>query len=377
MLSDLSYSTLPFDMPTPPEEDPLTPLNFDDILDIAHEFEFTRTITHIWPCEEEPTTFPEMGLEDILATIVPTPKAEDSPLPLSCSTMSMTPDLVHVQEVDLHGSASMCPVPDRNIYREPVHLPKDDDQVRAGMEPPITSMLRGWSPPNGSQFLDLDDSLMLPQSLRDVWTPPWLATFIAPSYTQPASSTNQVPAMVPAISDMHPQIPVTEPKVPPVSMIDKTVDDPIKKSVPFVSLPVQSSARAILEPVQARSTLQTNSNVSSQTAMIVHTKTPKSRPRPLSTPVAGGASTTRYAKAPRGGIPPHIARTVTKANILLVEKERKVMRDAFSSTTTAEKKKPSVLRRATKVEGGSSGKKPFACGENEEKKGRGTKKARV
>lgn len=384
MLSDLNYSTLPFDMPTLldpipsttyPEEDPLAPLNFDDLLDIAREFEFTRTITHIWPCEEEPSTFPETGLDDILAAIVPTPNVEESPLH---SAQSMTLDPVHVQEVDLHRSATMTPASDVNasISRDPARLSKDDDQARGEVEPLVTSILRGWSPPNGSQFLDLDDSFMLPQLARDVCIPPWLATFLAPFDTPPASSTCQSPAMALAIGDMQQQTGATESKVPPVNTTDKTADDPIKKCVPLVPLPMQPSTRAILEPVRAQSALQINSNVP-------HTKTPKSRPQLRS--IAGGASTTRYAKAPRGGIPPHIARTVTKANILLVEKERKVIRNAFSSTIVGEGKKPSVLRRLAKVEretgkivdGSGGGKKLLACSENEQKTGRAAKRARV
>ncbi|KAG8216177.1 hypothetical protein J3R82DRAFT_8198 [Butyriboletus roseoflavus] len=388
MLSDLSYSTLPVDMSTPSthlEEDPLAPLNFDELLDIAREFEFTRTITHIWPCEEDPSTCHEpMGLEDILAAIVPTPNAEEILLPLPSSALPMTLDPVHVQEIGLYRSKSMCPVSDVNasISRHPVP-PSNNDQVQAEVEPPITSILRGWSPPNGSQFLDLDDNLMIPQSPRDEWISPWLASFLAPSCTQPASRISQSSAMVPVVGDVQPQ--TAEPKAPPASMTENTVDDPRKKSVPFVPLPVQLSTRVILEPVRARSALQTNSNVPSQTAIIPPAKTPKSRPRLPSTLATSGASTGRYAQAPRGGIPPHIARTVTKANILLVEKERKVMRDTFSSTTMGEGRKPSVLRRAAKVEretsktvgGGGSGKRLFACGENDKKEGRAAKRARV
>lgn len=372
---------------THPEEDPLAPLNFDDLLDIAREFEFTRTITHIWPSEEEPSTCHEpTGLEDVLASIIPTPNTKES-LPLS-----MTFDPIHVQEIDLHRSASMCPTSDANsaISRHPVARSKDDNQVRANAEPPITSILRGWSPPNGSQFLDLDDSLMLPQSPRDIWIPPWLATFLAPPCTQPANSTRQSPAMVPAMGDIQPQRAVTEPKTPPSNTTDQTVDDSRKENVPFVPLSVQFSTHVIHEPVRPRSALQTNalqtsSNVSSQTTIIPRTKTPKSRPRFPSALATGGASSVTYAKAPRGGIPPHIARTVTKANILLVEKEREVIRDTFSGTTMGGGRKPSVLRRAAKVEkqtnkvvvGGGSGKKLFACGENDKKEGRATKRARV
>ncbi|KAF8547247.1 hypothetical protein OG21DRAFT_1517542 [Imleria badia] len=95
--------------------------------------------------------------------------------------------------------------------------------------------------------------------------------------------------------------------------------------------------------------------------------------------------TSNYARAPRGGIPPHIARSVTKANILRVEKERKVMQDAFSSTVLGEIKKPSVLQRVAKAEkgasknvnGSGSGKKPFDLGENDKKEGRAAKRARV
>jgi hypothetical protein len=377
MLSDLNCSALPFDIPTVPdhstphtEEDPL---DFDDLLDIAREFEFTRTITHIWPCEEEPSTCPETGLDGIFAAIVPTPKVEECPMPLLSSAPSMTLGHVHVQEVGLQRSCA-------SISTGPVPLRKGDDQVA-----PITSTLRGWSPPNGSQFLDLNDSLMLPQSTKDMWIPPWLTMFLAPSSTQPVGDLSKSLVTVSAMGDVQPQTLATVPKPPPVSTTDKTVGNPRKKRVPSVPLPVKPSTRAILEPVRARFAAQTNSNVPSQTAMTPHAKTPKARPHLPSTSAAGGTSTTNYARAPRGGIPPHIARSVTKANILRVEKERKVMQDTFSSTTTGEAKKPSVLRRVAKVEremsksvnGGGSGKKLFDWGETDEKEGRAAKRARV
>ncbi|KAH0831305.1 hypothetical protein J3R83DRAFT_13949 [Lanmaoa asiatica] len=382
MLSDLTCSILPEPSITRPEEGPLAPLNFDDLLDIAREFEFTRTITHIWPCEEEPNTCLETGLEDILAAIVPTQNAEETPQPLPSSALSMTLDPIHVQEVDLQRLASTCPASDLNasISSDPVSRSKDDG-VRAEGELPITSILRGWSPPNGSQFLDLDDSLMLPQSARDVWIPHWLTTFLAPSYTQPASSISQPSATVPAIGDVQPQTSATMPKALPATTTDRTPR--CEKSIHFVPLPVQPSTRAILEPVQARSDLQTNSSVPGQTTIIPYTKAPKSRPLLPSAPATGGTPAARYAKAPRGGIPPHIARTVTKANILRVEKERKVMQDAFSGTTVGQGKKPSILRKAKVereiskiIDGGGSGKKSFARGEIE-KEGRAAKRVRV
>lgn len=376
MFSDPNFSTLPYDIPCPldahPDEDPLAPLNFDDLLDIAREFEFTRTITHIWPCEElSPCT--ETGLEDILAAIAPTPNAEESPLPLPSPTLSIPPD--PVQEVDLHRSVSMCPPPDVNasISKDPAPLLQDDDQVQAEVEHPITSILRGWSPPDGSQFLDLDDSLMFPQPVKDMWISPWLASFLVPSYTEPARSINQLSGMVDAIGDVPPQASATKPKAPPVGTIDKAVDNPRQKTVPFVPLPAH---RAILESVRADSS-QANVNVPGQMAITPYVKTPKSRVHLPSTPATGGHSTAKYAKAPRGGIPPHIARTVTKANILRIEKERKVMQDAFSSATTGEGKKPSVLRRAVRTCGGSGGKNPFDWGDDNKKEGRAAKRARV
>ena len=371
MLSDLNCSTLPFDIPNLPdhstphtEEDPL---DFDDLLDIAREFEFTRTITHIWPCEEELSPCPEAGLDDILAAIVPTPNAKESLVPMLSSAPSMTLDHVHVQEAGLQGSTDLVP------------LRKDNDQGA-----PITSTLRGWSPPNGTQFLEVDDGFMFPQSTKDVWIPPWLTMFLAPSSTQPVGDLSQSFVTDSAIGDVQPQTFATVPKLPPVSTADKTVDDPRKKRA-SMPLSVQPSTRAILEPARARSAVQTNSSVPSQTAVTSHGKTPKPRPHLPSTSAAGGTSTTGYARAPRGGIPPHIARSVTKANILRMEKERKVMQDTFSSTTTGEAKKPSVLQRTVKVEretsknvnGGESGKKLFDWGETDEKEGRAAKRARI
>ncbi|KAI9571029.1 hypothetical protein HD554DRAFT_237986 [Boletus coccyginus] len=331
MLSDQSCGTLSFDMPilppsiSHPEEDHLAPLNFDELLDLAREFEFTRTISHIWPCEEEQGTW---RLDDILAAMVPTPNADDSPLPRP-------------------SSVSGCPAPVANagISTRPVPPPKGDDQVRAETGPPIVSVLRGWSPPNGSQFLDLDDSLMLPRS---------------------------------AISEMQPQTWATAPKPLPESPIDKAIDDPRKRNTPT---PVQPSTRTMLESVRDRPAVQTSSNVTAATS---HANTPKSRSHMPSIPATGGISTANHARAPRGGIPPYIARSVTKANILRVEEERKVMQDAFSSTTTGEAKKPSVLRRVAKVEretsksanGGGNGKKPFDWAENE-KEGRAVKRVKV
>lgn len=362
MFSDLSFSTLPRDIPhldTHPDED-LAPLNFDDLLDIAREFEFTRTITHIWPCEE-PSIRPEIetGLEDILATIMPTPNAEESPLPSSTPPIHPEP----VQEVDFHESVSIPPAPDKS-ENIPVPLPKDNDQVRAEAGYLIASVLRGWSPPNGSQFLDLDEGLALPQSVTDMRISPWLATLFAPSYTQPERSINPSFATAHPIGDIRPLASATGPKAPPVSTTAKAVDNPRCKIMP------SSVGRAVLEPVQVGPTLQGNANAPLKTP---HAKTPKPRVHPRSTP---SASAVTYAKAPRGGIPPHIARTVTKANILRIEKERKVMQDAFSGTTMGEGKKPSVLRRAARVEkecGRGSGKK----GDEDEEEGRTAKRARV
>lgn len=358
MLSDLSYSTLPLDIPrlsTPRlEEDRLTPVNFDDLLDIAREFEFTRTITHVWPCDEEPSTCPEPQLDDILSAIVYTSEVEECPL-------SMTVSSVRVEDVDPHRSAaSVCLALDANtcISADPVPLPKVDHQVRTELGPQITSTLQGWSPPNGLQFLDLDDSLMFPQPANDTCSSSWLAMFVPTESesTQPLGNNHR------AFHDAAPQTSITLPDPSGTSI--KSTDDPRKKSVP------QSLTRAILEPVRARSATQANSNVPTQTVITSSTKTSKSRPQ-LSAPATGNAN---YARAPRGGIPPHIARSVTKVNVLRAEKERKVMQDAFASTTTGEAKKPSVLRRTVRVEketnkmaaAAGSGKKPSSWDENEE-----------
>ncbi|KAN0094347.1 hypothetical protein V8E55_002634 [Tylopilus felleus] len=381
MLSDFSYSTLPFDIPILPqlntEQDPLVPLNFDDLLDIAREFEFTRTITHIWPCEEEePSTCHETELDDILAAIVPNGDESPIPLPVSSFAPPMTIDPIHAQQVDVIKS-SVHPALDANgsVPKGPVSLTKET-QVRPGTTTPITT-LRGWSPPNGSQFLDLDDSFIFPQPDTDMWNSPWLAMFLA---TQPLGGTNQSSTAVPAIGDSQPQTTAMVPKPPSVITTDKMSDDPKKKSV---LTPVQPSTRAILEPAPVRSAVHTNSNVASQSVTTPHAKQSKSRSHP--TPATSGVSTANYGRAPRGGIPPHIARSVTQANILRVEKERKVMQDSFSSATMGAPKKPSVLRKVAHVEketnkrvsGTGSGKKLFGWDENDEKEARATKRARV
>ena len=133
--------------------------------------------------------------------------------------------------------------------------------------------------------------------------------------------------------------------------------------------------RANPEPSQDRPSLPANP----RQTVTAHTKITKYRVHLLSTPETGGPSAAKYAKAPRGGIPPHIARTVTKAHFLRMEKERKVMQDAFSRTNTGEGKKPSVLRRTVKIEnmsGECGGKKPFDLQGDNEKKGR-TKRVKV
>ncbi|KAG9310143.1 hypothetical protein JVU11DRAFT_9759 [Chiua virens] len=387
MLSDCNFAPIPLSIPCPdsrPDEDFLPTLGFDDILDIARECEFTRTITHLWPCEESSET----GLEDILAAIVPTPYAEECPLPLSRSTSSMNPD-PNLPGVDPRRTISMYPTPDSNasLSRELAllpSLPHVDDQVQTKMKPPIISMLRGWSPPNGSQFVDLDDNLnlVLPHSSKDEWVSPWLATCLELPNTQSASNIGQSFA-VPEISHVQPSPSEEEPKAPAVSKIDKAVDDPARKCLPQGPL-IQHLTRAILEPVGAGSGLQPNSNVRNQTITTPYAKTTKSRPKISSVPAADNTSPVTYARAPRGGIPPHIARTVTKANILRMEKERKVMQDAFSSASTGEGKKPSVLRRAVRgeretgknVNGGGTGKESSELGKNE-KEGRVAKRARL
>ena len=376
MLSDPSYTTFPFDIPvlpdisTPyPEDDPFAPLNFDGLLDIACEFEFTHTINHVWPCEEEPNACPDTGLDDLLAAIVPTPNAEESPIPLSSPVPSMSIDPTHVQAVDLHSSTSDCPAPDAN-GSIPVSLPKDNDQVQTQATFLMTPTLQGWSPPHGSRFLDLDDSLMLPQPEKDTWNSPWLAMFLDPSSTQPMNDITQAFAMVSTIHDMQPQTPGTMPKPLPASTTDGTANKPRKKST---RTPIQPSTRVILDPVRLQS-------AANQTVVDPHAKAPRSRPHLSSTPAMAGAS--NYGRAPRGGIPPHIARSVTKANILRVEKERKVMQDAFSNTVTGETKKPSVLQRVAKVEKGpgkdmNGGKQLVESGENARKEGRAAKRARL
>lgn len=383
MFSSLSCNVFPSDIPSPldtlADEDPLVPLDFDELLDIAREFEFTRTITHIWPCEE-PDTCLETGLEDIVAAIVPAPDPEESLLPLPSPLLSMPLDPVPFQEVGLHRLVPVHPALDEHasIPEDAMSLPKDDDQVRADAEYATTSMLLGWSPPDGSPFLDLDDSLMQSQSVNDMWISPWLATFLAPPCIQPPRNINQPSATAHAIGDVPQQAPATHPKAPPVSRSTrKTDDDPTRNTVPLVSLPPQ---RAILQPVRGESAPQANANVPSKPVMPPNAKTPKSRAHPSSTSATGGISSATYAKPPRGGVPPHIARTVTKANILRIEKERKVMRDAFSSISVGERKKPSVLQRTAKTErlcSESGGKKPLHCGEDDEREGRVAKRMKA
>ncbi|KAF8126739.1 hypothetical protein EV363DRAFT_1347286, partial [Boletus edulis] len=353
MLSDPSCNTLPFDIPilpdpsTPrPQEDPLAPLNFDDLLDIAREFEFTRTITHIWPCEEEPSTCPESRLDDILAAIVSAPNAEGRPIHLPSSISLMTVDPVHVKEADSHRLAPECHTPDANacISTDFVSLSNDEDQVRAETAAPITWSLQGWSPPDGSEFLDLD-------ATKDAWNSPLLAMFLPTPSTEPVNDINQSFAAVLAVGDVQPQTSTTAPKFRPTSTTNEIANGAGKKNVPT-----------------SRRTSQAKAS------------------RPRSARAVCGTSTAKYVRAPRGGIPPHIARSVTRANILRIEKERKVMQDAFSNTTTGQAKKPSVLRKTSKidmetsknvVDNGGNGKVPFDCGEKGDKEGRTAKRAKV
>ncbi|KAG6380451.1 hypothetical protein JVT61DRAFT_8590 [Boletus reticuloceps] len=382
MLSDPSCNTLPFDIPilpdssTPrPQEDPLAPLNFDDLLDIAREFEFTRTITHIWPCEEEPSTCPESRLDDILAAIVSAPNAEGRPIPLPSSVSLMTVDPVHVKEADSHRLAPECHTPDANACTSTdfVSLPNDEDQVGAEMTAPITWSLQGWSPPDGSEFLDLDVNHMFPQAAKDAWNSPLLAMFLSTPSTQPVDDINQSFAAVPSVGDVQPQTSIAVPKFRPTSTTNEIANGAGKRNV-------QTSRRNILEPVQARSAAQPTSKVTSQT--IIASQAKASRPR--SARAVCGTSTAKYVRAPRGGIPPHIARSVTRANILRIEKERKVMQDAFSNTATGQAKKPSVLRKTSKVDmetsknvdNGGNGKVPFDLGEKGAKEGRTAKRAK-
>ncbi|KAF8452861.1 hypothetical protein L210DRAFT_3519804, partial [Boletus edulis BED1] len=351
MLSDPSCNTLAFDIPilpdssTPrPQEDPLALLNFDDLLDIAREFEFTPHV-------------PESRLDDILAAIVSAPNAEGRPIHLPSSISLMTVDPVHVKEADSHRLAPECHTPDANacISTDFVSLPNDEDQVRAETAAPITWSLQGWSPPDGSEFLDLD-------ATKDAWNSPLLAMFLPTPSTEPVNDINQSFAAVLAVGDVQPQTSTTAPKFRPTSTTNEIANGAGKKN--------------------ARSAAQPTSKVTSQTVIASQAKA--SRPR--SARAVCGTSTAKYVRAPRGGIPPHIARSVTRANILRIEKERKVMQDAFSNTATGQAKKPSVLRKTSKidmetsknvVDNGGNGKVPFDCGEKGDKEGRTAKRAKV
>ncbi|KAF9225026.1 hypothetical protein BS17DRAFT_779469 [Gyrodon lividus] len=367
-------------------EEPM--LSFDDVLEIAREYERTaHGSVHIFE-PQEPRVCSAMTLEHILAAIIPTgafdegsdnDRVEKSAQPISTPVHPETWKSPWLEVFDV------CQ-PHPHLHALSTHeaeastLTPNDTEARIKPGDKSTPTLLGWTPPNGSQVLDLDPNLELPE--LDSWYPPWLAKLLAPS--APGQHTQPEVHSLTTLSKTGGAQP--EKFVGPPTRTGKVVEKHRETVPPPPPPPAQlPPTRVVLASIQARTSSGTNGNAPGQTSTASHSKSSRSRPHPSSF-MAATATTRTYASAPRGGIPPHLARTVTKANILRAEEERERIRAAVSSGSVGEGRKPSVLATVGKVErgargnstGGGGGKKVFDRGGDREREGgRALKRTKV
>ncbi|KAF8836251.1 hypothetical protein BDN67DRAFT_974363 [Paxillus ammoniavirescens] len=326
-------------------------LTFDDILGIAQEYERTQEAMHI-SASQGLQAGSVVSLKHILAAILPTEGRGRDPEDRRCGLdrgeeseqLLTTPAPTETCKSPwLEALGASQPHP--HLHSRQIHEGETSTRTHASpgiSENKSTPTLLGWTPPNGSQALDLEPNLELPD--LDAWYPPWLAKLLAPSvpdqYRHPeVHSSSPTPSV---IGGAQPNNPVGEMSAPPTRSGKVVEKDGRSIPPPPAQLP---PTRAVLASIQQTAS-RGNENFLSQTSA----KSSRSRPRPSSAAGATTAGTRTYANAPRGGIPPHLARTVTKANILRTEQERERMRAAASGGSVGEGRKPSVLATVGKVQ---------------------------
>ncbi|KIJ64937.1 hypothetical protein HYDPIDRAFT_28283 [Hydnomerulius pinastri MD-312] len=283
------------------------PLSFNDLLEIAHEYERAH----------KPETRPQRGnvmaLENILSAIVVDAPSEGAWGREEGSVRAETYGSPWFEALEASANqlstAGDTGRPDGG--RQPHAAPSACFAVTEAKSA-VSSMLLGWTPPNGSEVLDLE--------LLEVDYPPWLAKLLAPGVLD-------LPAQFqPRSAEMG----IAE----EILRTAKVLQQPLEAAFPPpAQLP---PTRVVLASIQARS--------SSNTPTPALPKPPRSRPH------STAVTTAKHASAPRGGVPPQLARTVTKANILRVEQERERMRAVVGGE--GDGRKPSVLGGVGNVEGG-------------------------
>ncbi|KAH7883109.1 hypothetical protein F5I97DRAFT_1902033 [Phlebopus sp. FC_14] len=292
-----------------PETVGKTELSFSDLLDIAREYEQA----HQPEFETMPTSVtsealpqPQCAVNAMLPVNSHVGTSHEGPA--GASPQPHDPGPYHLQalesmqpSIDEHANT---PSMSQQVYQSDTpldqgasrHPDNKENQTRTAPK------LLGWSPLDGSDTLDLESP--------EMHYPPWLAKLLNPSLPErlpswtrscPMQSENDVPRLVPGLF-----------RVP------KQTEFPRAKAIPLPSARL-GLRRAVLGSVEADIC-----------------RKPTYRPYSTTTTAAG------YASAPRGGVPPQLARDVTKANILRVEQEREKIRKAAASNGV-DLRKPSVL----------------------------------
>jgi hypothetical protein len=326
-------------------------LTFDDILGMAQEYERTHAAMHISESQGLQAGS-AMSLKHILAAILPTEGRGRGSEDRRCG---LDRGEENVQLLSTPAPTETCKSPwlealgagqpHPHLHSRQTHEGEASTRTHASpgvSENKSTPTLLGWTPPNGSQALDLEHNLELPD--LDAWYPPWLAKLLAPSvldqYRHPQVRPSSPKPSV--TGGAQPNKPGGEVAPPPTRSGKVVGKDGKSIPPPPAQLP---PTRVVLASIQQTSS-RGNENLPSQTSA----RSSRSRPRPSSAAGATIVGTRTYANAPRGGIPPHLARTVTKANIVRAEQERERMRAVASGGSVGEGRKPSVLATVGKVQ---------------------------
>ncbi|KAF9231198.1 hypothetical protein BU15DRAFT_68531 [Melanogaster broomeanus] len=357
---DSAVLLAPYDSRTTPQtEEPM--LGLEDIFDFVG-YEHAHGALCISESQE-----PHAGsaVDDILPDVISTERCEegDGPGP-GDRERGYERDRADesVQPRSISGHAETCPSPWLEASHPHLHLPSQsthearaDTRTRTRPSPPpgnteaqieledkgILALL-GWAPPNGSQVLDLDPTLEYAEMLP--WYPPWLVNLLAPS----PHARIEVPSPSMTLFATGGKNPTGEKEIPSTPAGQAT--EKHGKSAPR-HLPPK---RVVLGSVQARSSSGADQCTTGQASATSHPRISESRLH-SSLPSTGMTTARTYPSAPRGGIPPHLARRVTAANIVRRAEQERERMQAMASGGSGGEGEHSRLETGGKAEGGVTG----------------------
>lgn len=246
------------------------------------------------PAGESSLSTPALSFDDVLNIAIEYERAHHVP-PSTGAKVAESVPRPRVNAMSLENILA-TPVQLSNLGMD--HLGRPFGRHPSELAPPSIPAFRSWHPPNGQEMLDIE-----------------LMESFPPSSTKPSWEPLSSPALYVNFSGLSPIAGLSEPTVP-------TPQQPKTAEVP---------SRTVLASIQA----------------------PTAPEQRWTRPYVATVTASGYTCAPRGGVPPQLARDVTRANILQIEQERDRVRMATFQSGSGTRK-PSVLQDGGHADPGKS-----------------------